>query len=113
MQKSERIVRYTAEELEEKLRRGEDRTDWAAIDALTEEELEASIDFEEEGYPIWETAMAGIPGPKQQVTVRFDGDIVKWFKEQGPGCQTRMNAVLRSYVDAEKRKAMVEARANR
>jgi uncharacterized protein (DUF4415 family) len=108
MQKSERIVRYTAEELEEKLRRGEDLTDWAALDALTEEELEASIDFEEEGYPIWETAMDGIPEPKQQITVRFDEDVIAWFKAQGPGYQARMNAALRGYVEAERQKARAE-----
>jgi len=103
MQKSERIVSYTSEELRQMRERGEDRANWAAVNALTEEELEASIDFEEEGYPIWETAVAGFPGPKQQLTVRFDKDVIACFKSQGPGYQTRMNAVLRSYVDAKKR----------
>ena len=37
------IVRYTAEELDEMRRRGEDKTDWAKVDAMTEDELEASI----------------------------------------------------------------------
>ncbi|MCB1075519.1 MAG: BrnA antitoxin family protein, partial [Simkania sp.] len=37
-----------------------------------------------------------------QVTVRLDADILEWFKEQGRGYQTRMNAVLRSYVEARK-----------
>ena len=49
MEKSENIVRYTAEELAEKVRRGEDQTDWERVAALTFEEIEASIDFEEEG----------------------------------------------------------------
>lgn len=44
-----------------------------------------------------------IPPPKDQLTVRFDRDIVAWFREQGRGYQTRMNAVLRAYVDAQKR----------
>jgi uncharacterized protein (DUF4415 family) len=105
MQKSEHIVRYTAEELREKLARGEDESNYDYVDSLTEKELEASIDFEEEGYPIWETAMAGVPEPKQQITVRLDGDIIAWFKSQGPGYQARMNAALRGYVEAEKRKA--------
>ena len=103
MQKSERIVRYTADELDEMLRRGEDQTDWARVDALTEEELEASIDHEEEGEFDWSTVQVGIPGPKRQLTVRFDADVIDWFKAQGTGYQTRMNAVLRSYVEAQKR----------
>ncbi len=61
MQKSERIVRYTKDELDEMLRRGEDRTDYARFDAMTEAELEASIDHDEEGEPNWSTFQAGPP----------------------------------------------------
>lgn len=110
MESSEHIVRYTAEELDELLRRDGDRSDWARVDAMTEEELEASIDYEEEGEPDWSTLQVGIPGPKQQLTVRFDADIIAWFKAQGPGYQTRMNAVLRSYVEDQKRRAAAARR---
>ncbi len=103
MRKQEHIVRYTADELDEMLRRGESQTDWARVDAMTEEELEASIDREEEGEIDWSTIQVGIPGPKQQLTVRFDRDVIEWFKAQGAGYQARMNAVLRSYVEAQKR----------
>jgi uncharacterized protein (DUF4415 family) len=103
MQKEERIVRYTAEEIDDMLRRGESQTDWARIDAMTEEELEASIDHAEEGEIDWSTLQVGIPGPKQQLTVRLDRDVIAWFKAQGAGYQTRMNAVLRSYVEAQKK----------
>lgn len=37
------------------------------------------------------------------MTVRFDADVIDRFKAQGAGYQTRMNAVLRSYVEAQKR----------
>ena len=103
MQKSESISRYTAEELEEMRAAGLSKTNWARVDAMTEEELEASIDHDEEGEFDWSNVMTEIPGPKQQLTVRFDADIIEWFKAQGAGYQTRMNAVLRSYVDAKKR----------
>jgi uncharacterized protein (DUF4415 family) len=39
---------------------------------------------------------------KEQITVRLDADILEWFKTQGRGYQTRMNAVLRSYYEAHK-----------
>lgn len=39
---------------------------------------------------------------KAHVTVRFDPDIIAFFKRGGRGYQTRMNAVLRAYVDAQK-----------
>jgi uncharacterized protein (DUF4415 family) len=38
--------------------------------------------------------------PKTQMTVRLDADMVDWFKAQGRGYQTRMNAVLRAYYQA-------------
>jgi uncharacterized protein (DUF4415 family) len=105
MKKSGNIVQYTSEELNEMIARGEDRTDWARVDALTEEQLEASIDWEEEGLPDWSTLIPGIPDfsvPKKQVTVRLDQDVLDYFKAQGRGYQTRMNAVLRYWMNAHK-----------
>jgi uncharacterized protein (DUF4415 family) len=104
MAKSERIVSYSAEQIDEMLARGESRTDWAFVDAMTEEELEASIDHDEEGEIDWSTVQVGFPGPKERLTVRFDADVVEWFKAQGPGYQTRMNEVLKSYVRAHHKK---------
>jgi uncharacterized protein (DUF4415 family) len=102
MENNEHIVRYTADELEAMRQRGEGQTDYARLDAMTEEELEASIDYEEEGEIDWSTAQVTLPSPKQQLTVRFDQDVIDWFKAQGRGYQTRMNAVLRSYVEAHR-----------
>jgi len=106
MQKSGRTVSYTMDELNELEKREGSRTDWARVDAMTEEELEASIDIEEEGRPIWESAhrARGFPLGKQQLTVRFDKEIINWFKAQGDHYQTRMNAVLRNYVEDQKDK---------
>lgn len=104
MENEEHIVRYTVDELAAMRARGEDLTDWARVKALTDEEIEASIDFEDEGEFDWSEVYVGMPtGKKQQLTVRLDPDIIQWFKEHGPGYQTRMNAVLRSYVEAQKR----------
>ncbi len=110
MQNNEHIVRYTADEIDQMRRRGEDQTNWARVDALTEEELEASIDPAEEGEFDWSTVQVGIPGPKQQLTVRFDADVVEWFKAQGAGYQTRMNAVLRSFVEAQNKRTTTSRR---
>jgi uncharacterized protein (DUF4415 family) len=38
--------------------------------------------------------------PKASVSLRIDQDVLEWFKAQGPGYQTRMNAVLRAFRDA-------------
>ncbi len=38
--------------------------------------------------------------PKASISLRLDADVLEWFKAQGPGYQTRMNAVLRAFKDA-------------
>ncbi len=103
MKNNEHIVSYTVEEIVDMLRRGEDRTDYNYLDSMTEDELEASIDHEEEGAFDWNTIQIDFPGPKQRLTVRVDLNIVEWFKSQGPGYQTRMNGVLKSYVESKKK----------
>lgn len=103
MAKSERIVQYTAAEIDEMRRRGESRTDWAYVDALTEEELEASIDYEEEGELDLSTAQPGIPGLPEPLTIRLDPEVMEWFMAQGDDYRSRMNAVLRDFVAAKKR----------
>ena len=51
----------------------------------------------------WDNAKIQLPETKQRITVRFDADMVKWFKSQGRGYQTKMNAVLRSFYESQKR----------
>jgi uncharacterized protein (DUF4415 family) len=38
--------------------------------------------------------------PKTAISLRIEQDVLDWFKAQGPGYQTRINAVLRAYRDA-------------
>ena len=76
MVKNEHIVRYTASELDAMRERGEDLTDWARIEAMTDEELEASIDFEDEGRFDWSKAQPGLPSLQRQMTVHFDADVI-------------------------------------
>jgi uncharacterized protein (DUF4415 family) len=46
----------------------------------------------------WDDAKIVIPPPKEPISLRVDDDVLRWFREQGPGYQSRMNAVLRSYM---------------
>jgi uncharacterized protein (DUF4415 family) len=109
--KSERNVRYSAEEIDAMRRRGESRTDWAYVDALTEEELEASIDFEEEGEFDLSSAQPGIPGLPPPLTIRLDAEVMEWFMAQGDDFRIQMNAVLRDFVAAqEERDAAISSR---
>lgn len=57
----------------------------------------------------WKHAKVVYPeSPKEATTIRFDADILAWFKAQGRGYQTRMNAVLRSYYEAHKEETSVK-----
>lgn len=52
----------------------------------------------------WDAAKPQEPKTKQQVNMRVDPDILDFFKKQGNGHLTRMHAVLRSYVDAQRKR---------
>ncbi|MEJ0015388.1 MAG: BrnA antitoxin family protein [Acetobacteraceae bacterium] len=49
----------------------------------------------------WTNLKVAWPQPKQAISLRIDQDILDWFRDGGPGYQTRMNAVLRAFVDAQ------------
>lgn len=51
----------------------------------------------------WEKAEAVYPERKTPVSLRIEADVLEWFKAQGPGHLTRMQAVLRAYVDTKRR----------
>lgn len=53
-------------------------------------------------------AKHAVSGVKQIVTIRLDVDMLEWFKSAGPGYQTRINQVLREYMEANRVRAQVE-----
>lgn len=58
-------------------------------------------DIPETDAGFWAKAELRVPMNKQGVFLRIDPEVLNWFKEQGKGYQTRMNAVLRSYVESQ------------
>ena len=108
MRKGADIRTYTADEIRAMRRRGADRTDWAKVDAMTEADLERAIAEDEDERdlePDWTRAALVLPRPRQSVHLRLDREVVEFFKAGGKGHITRMQAVLRAYVDAHKRRA--------
>jgi uncharacterized protein (DUF4415 family) len=97
--KEEHIVRYSRDKLPK-----DTRTDWARVDAMTEEEIDAAARSDPDAQPtddaFWEDAVLVFPS-KHLVCIRIDRDVLDWFRGQGRGYQTRMNAVLRSYMEAQ------------
>jgi uncharacterized protein (DUF4415 family) len=86
---------------------GRDLTDWKRLRAMTEEEIEQNALDDPDNPPIedWEWANAKLilpeRTPKPSIHMRVDPAVLAWFRSQGPGHLTRMNAVLRSYYEAK------------
>lgn len=104
MKKKDTIVRYTLEEIEELQRRGLTETDWERLDNMTEEEVERNAleDNRRHGIPdAWykDAVLMKWP-PKEQISIRIDEDVLKFFRGMGKGYQTRINAVLRAFMEA-------------
>ena len=53
----------------------------------------------------WDNATVLVPETKQQITLRLDPEVIRFFKRTGKGYQSRMGAVLRSYVEAKRKRA--------
>jgi uncharacterized protein (DUF4415 family) len=68
------------------------------IEALRDEDIDYS-DIPETDEAFWEKAELRLPTPKKGVYLRLDQDLLDWLKGQGPGYQTRINAILRSYME--------------
>lgn len=107
MQKSGRIVRYTEKEIKKRIARGEDRTDWARVDAMSETELEAAIasDPDADIGPDPSRAYVEIPGPTEELHLQLDAGVLDWFKSQGRNYRARINAVLRAYVEHQRERS--------
>jgi len=99
--KGERIVRRTLAD------RHKDRTDWARVRAMTEEEIDRGADTDRDNPPWTEeelrNAQLVLPSGESKVplSIRLDREVIDYFKGQGPGYQSRIGAVLLSYVRSQ------------
>lgn len=85
----------------------EDKTDWKRVRNLTDADIEAAmrddpdwaglIDFD------WSDAVVVVPRKKKALSIRLDEDVIDFFKAHGAGYQTRMNAVLRHFMENTKK----------
>ena len=73
---------------------------------MTKSEIEASVaaDADEADMVIdWASAAIDLPKPKAVLNMRIDQDILDFFRKTGKGYQTRINAILRTYVERQER----------
>ena len=72
-----------------------------ALAKLADKDIHTS-DIEELSDDFFAEAVLQVPA-KQSVTLRIDSDVLTWFKGQGKGYQTRINQLLRSYMQSQQR----------
>ena len=84
----------------------EESTDWDKVKNLTSAAIRAGIDNDPDAQPtdieFWQKAKVVMPCPKSTITIRLDTDVLDWLREQGPGYQTRINAILRAYMEGHR-----------
>ena len=92
MSEKSTIVKYTMAEIQARRAAGEDLT------------REDAPEAESLGEEFWRSAKVVTPSRKTSVHLRLDSDVVDWFKQGGKGHLSRMNAVLRAYVEAQRQR---------
>ena len=77
-------------------------TDWERIDAMSDEDIDTS-EIPPLDDAFFANAQVRLPERKAPITIRLDSDVLAWFRGLGKGYQTHINAVLRMYMDAQRR----------
>jgi uncharacterized protein (DUF4415 family) len=81
------------------------QTDWVRVDTLPDEDTDLSEIPEATPEMFARAVMRQGLKPveaKKQITLRIDADVLAWFREQGAGYQSRINQLLRAYMEAQK-----------
>ncbi|MEK7815440.1 MAG: BrnA antitoxin family protein [Pseudomonadota bacterium] len=80
------------------------RTDWPRVKAMKDKDIKLTSEHPEADVKhvvrgILRQGLKPVPS-KASISLRVDADVLEWFKAQGPGYQTRINAVLRAFKNA-------------
>lgn len=77
------------------------RANFEFLDAMTEEDIERTSPPELANLPddFWDSAVPMPPVEKMPISIRIDFDVLHWFRVGGPGYQSRINAVLRDFMN--------------
>jgi uncharacterized protein (DUF4415 family) len=82
----------------------EPATDWERLRRMDAAEIRAGIEADPDAHPtdeaFWKGAKVVWPQRKETVTIRLDADLLAWLRQER-GYQTRINAILRTYMNAK------------
>lgn len=111
MKNDENIVSFSMQDLKDMRDRGEDRTDWERVRNMTDEEVEANIDYEAEGRFDFSKPFTGIAFVDNDPPVPDDPhlliatDVIDWFQRRGPDYERQIEDVLRAHIAEQQRQA--------
>lgn len=85
-------------------------TDWERLGRETDDDILAAIAADPDAAPpldaAWFARARVVFPPKQTITIKLDGDVLEWFRAGGKGYQTRINSVLRTFMDHHRRRKL-------
>lgn len=85
------------------------QTDWERVSRMSDAEIEGNIAADQSAAPIasadWMAKAEMVVPDKKPISIRLDTDILEFFQQGGKNYQTRINNVLRAYVEAHKKSA--------
>jgi uncharacterized protein (DUF4415 family) len=79
--------------------RKKSKTDWDKLHKMSDTDIDYS-DIPPLDSEFFKNGELRLPKTKPLISIRLDSDVLEWFRSQGAGYQTRMNAVLRMYMEA-------------
>jgi len=80
------------------------RTDWDKLTDMPDADIDYS-DIPPLDEKFFKDGKLRLPKAKPLISIRIDPDVLEWFKSQGGGYQTRINAVLRMYMESQSHKS--------
>jgi uncharacterized protein (DUF4415 family) len=91
-----------------KSRRRTGKANWARLSTISDREIETAVKADPDAAPILDRAWFRstrlvLPEPKVPISIRMDREVVEWFKARGKRYQSRINAVLKAYVQAHRK----------
>ena len=102
MARKAHITKYTDSELAKLAEQEDTLSDWGKAASMAEVEIEARVvsDTDEDDMAVdWGNATVELPQPKAVLNMRVEKEVLDFFRKGGKGYQSRINAVLRSYVE--------------
>lgn len=102
MARKAHITKYTDSELAKLTEKEGTLSDWGKAAGMPDAEIEARVasDPDEDDMVMdWDKATIELPQPKAVLNMRVDKEVLDYFRKTGKGYQSRINAILRSYVE--------------